>query len=67
MLPDASYRDLPQPGAADVSGQLVFTQLTFRETLRDIETCLGAAPEKRYHLGLRTVACTYCGLYSAGA
>lgn len=30
-----------------------FAQLTYRESLRDIEACLGAAREKLYHLGLR--------------
>ena len=31
---------------------MAFAQLTFRESLRDIEACLGAVPEKLYHLGL---------------
>jgi len=30
-----------------------FAQLTFRESLRDIETCLGALPVKLYHMGIR--------------
>jgi hypothetical protein len=33
---------------------MAFAQLTYRESLRDIEACLGAVPEKLYHLGLRT-------------
>ena len=33
---------------------MVFAQLTYRESLRDIEACLGAIPEKLYHLGFRT-------------
>ena len=33
---------------------MVFAQLTYRESLRDIEACLGAVPEKLYHLGFRT-------------
>lgn len=33
---------------------LVFAQLTFRESLRDIEACLGAVPEQLYHMGLRS-------------
>ncbi|MQA92348.1 MAG: IS4 family transposase [Gemmatimonas sp.] len=33
---------------------MAFAQLTFRESLRDIEACLGAIPEKLYHLGFRT-------------
>ena len=32
---------------------LAFGQLTFRESLRDIETCLRAVPEKLYHAGFR--------------
>jgi len=30
-----------------------FAQLTFRESLRDIEACLRSVPEKLYHLGFR--------------
>jgi hypothetical protein len=33
---------------------MAFAQLTYRESLRDIEACLGAVPEKRYHLGFRS-------------
>ena len=32
---------------------LAFAQLTYRESLRDIEACLGAQPAKLYHLGIR--------------
>jgi hypothetical protein len=32
---------------------MAFAQLTYRESLRDIEACLGAVREKLYHLGLR--------------
>jgi transposase len=32
---------------------MVFAQLTARESLRDIETCLRAVPDKLYHLGFR--------------
>jgi len=36
---------------------MAFAQLTFRESLRDIETCLRAQQPKLYHLGIRgTVA-----------
>lgn len=36
---------------------MAFAQLTFRESLRDIETCLRAMPQKLYHAGIRaTVA-----------
>jgi hypothetical protein len=30
-----------------------FAQLTFRESLRDIEACLRSVPDKLYHLGFR--------------
>jgi IS4 transposase len=33
---------------------LAFAQLTYRESLRDIEVCLRAIPLKRYHMGIRT-------------
>lgn len=32
---------------------MTFAQLTFRESLRDIEACLRAQPEKLYHMGIR--------------
>lgn len=32
---------------------LVFAQLTWRESLRDIEACLNSQPARLYHLGLR--------------
>ena len=33
---------------------MAFAQLTYRESLRDIETCLGAVGDKLYHVGFRT-------------
>ena len=30
-----------------------FAQLTYRQSLRDIEACLGAVPDKLYHMGFR--------------
>jgi hypothetical protein len=33
---------------------MTFAQLTYRESLRDIEACLGAVPGRLYHLGFRT-------------
>ncbi len=33
---------------------MTLAQLTFRESLRDIEACLDAQPSLRYHLGLRS-------------
>lgn len=36
---------------------MAFGQLTFRESLRDVETCLGSRHDQLYHLGIRgTVA-----------
>lgn len=32
---------------------LAFAQLTYRESLRDIEACLRASPTKLYHMGIR--------------
>jgi IS4 transposase len=32
---------------------MAFGQLTFRESLRDVATCLRSCPEQLYHLGLR--------------
>ena len=32
---------------------MAFAQLTYRESLRDIEVCLSAQAGKLYHLGLR--------------
>jgi len=33
---------------------MAFAQLTFRESLRDIEACLSAVPSKLYHMGIRS-------------
>jgi hypothetical protein len=32
---------------------MCFAQLTYRESLRDIEACLRAVPDKLYHMGIR--------------
>lgn len=32
---------------------MAFAQLTYRESLRDIEACLGSVPKKLYHMGFR--------------
>lgn len=32
---------------------LAFAQLSYRESLRDIEVCLSAQSAKRYHMGIR--------------
>jgi hypothetical protein len=39
--------------ASDHFVVMAFAQLTYRESLRDIEACLSAVPEKLYHSGLR--------------
>jgi hypothetical protein len=33
---------------------MVFAQLTFRESLRDIEACPGAVPDRLCHMGIRS-------------
>ena len=33
---------------------MTFAQLTYRESLRDIETCLRAMQNKLYHIGIRS-------------
>jgi hypothetical protein len=33
---------------------LAFAQLTYRESLRDIEVCLGGHPSQLYHMGIRS-------------
>ena len=33
---------------------MAFAQLTYRESLRDIEACLGTVPDKLYHMGFRS-------------
>ena len=32
---------------------MAFAQLTYRESLRDVETCLRAVKSKWYHMGIR--------------
>jgi hypothetical protein len=36
---------------------MAFGQLTFRDSLRDVETCLRSCPEQLYHLGIRGEVC----------
>jgi len=48
---DASVRTL---GCADLFRVMAFAQLTWRESLRDIEACLAANHTKLFHMGLRT-------------
>jgi len=33
---------------------MAFAQLTYRESLRDIEACLRSVTDKLYHLGIRS-------------
>ena len=49
---DAGVRTLD---CADVFRVMAFSQLTWRESLRDIEACLIANQGKLYHMGLKTV------------
>jgi len=64
QVPHWEFRRLVQRHGLD-SGRLKFTpwehflamcfaQLTFRESLRDIEACLGAQSRVAYHLGFRS-------------
>ena len=45
---DFSVQTLP---CAERSRAMAFAQLTYRESLRDIEVCLSAQPGKLYHMG----------------
>jgi len=49
---DAGVRTL---GCADLFRIMAFAQLTWRESLRDIEVCLGANRTKLFHMGLKNV------------
>lgn len=46
-------RDTPALSAYDHFAALVFAQLTYRESLRDIEVCLGSRRRLLYHCGIR--------------
>ena len=46
-------RDTPALSAYDHFASMVFAQLTYREGLRDIETCLGSRRRLLYHSGIR--------------
>jgi hypothetical protein len=48
---DAGVRTL---GCAEVFRIMAFAQLTWRESLRDIETCMAANQGKLFHMGLRS-------------
>ena len=49
---DAGVRTL---GCADLFRVMAFAQLTWRESLRDIEVCLAANQAKLFHMGLKGV------------
>ena len=49
---DAGVRTL---GCADLFRVMAFAQLTWRESLRDIEVCLAANRGKLFHMGLKNV------------
>jgi hypothetical protein len=49
---DSGVRTL---GCADLFRIMAFAQLTWRESLRDIETCLAANHTKLFHMGLRAI------------
>ena len=49
----ANYR-VRTLSAADHFRVLAFAQLTYRESLRDIEACLAAQSAKLYHMGIRS-------------
>jgi hypothetical protein len=46
-------RDTPALSACDHFATLACAQLTYRESLRDIEVCLHARPPLLYHAGIR--------------
>ena len=48
---DANVRTL---GCADLFRVMAFAQITWRESLRDIEACLAANHTKLFHMGLQT-------------
>ena len=50
---DGNYR-IRTLSCAEHYRTMAFAQLTYRESLRDIETCLSAQASKLYHMGLRT-------------
>jgi hypothetical protein len=49
---DAGVRTL---GCADLFRVMAFAQLTWRESLRDIEVCLTANQTKLFHMGLKNI------------
>src|SRR5271157_1248677 len=54
---DACVRTL---GCADLFREMAFSQLTWRESLRDIEVCLDANQSKLFHMGIAAPP-AFCG------
>ena len=42
---------------------MAFAQLTYRESLRDIEVCLRAQRDKLYHMGIRSGMWSYSQIW----
>src|SRR6202042_3694142 len=63
FVPWASFERIVARYGGDVRGRrlrcggqfliMAFAQITYRDSLRDIEACLGAQPSKLYGMGLR--------------
>src|SRR5438128_1176700 len=49
---DAGVRTL---NCADIFRLMAFAQLTWRESLRDIEVCLASNHKKLFHMGLKNI------------
>src|SRR6188474_3935812 len=49
---DAGERKVKSFSCLDQFLCMAFAQLTYRESLRDVESCLRAQPAKLYHLGI---------------
>jgi len=49
---DSGVRTL---SCADIFRVMAFAQLTWRESLRDIEVCLTANRAKLYHMGIKSI------------
>jgi hypothetical protein len=53
-LPMHTFRRCVQRYQGDQYLSMAFAQLTYRESLRDIEACLRAHQSKLYHMGIRS-------------
>jgi hypothetical protein len=52
--PPDSSKAIPVIRCLDQYLSMAFAQLTYRESLRDIEACLRAHQSKLYHMGIRS-------------